>query len=836
MAKKKDLIYNIGGDVSGLRAALSRGTLSLGKFAATGTAALAGVGAAMVAVSVKNAAEFEQSLADAASKTSDFEGAMQAFEKAAMDAGLTSAFSANQAAKALGLLAQSGLDVKESTDAVPDVLNLAAAGALGLAEATDIATGAMQGFGLGVEDLARVNDVLAKAANSASTDVTGLGQAMSYSAPVASGLGVSLEETAAVLARLADANIKASRGGTSLNGILANMSKVSKKLGGDLSNADIASLGFAGALDQLQGEGLNAQNALDLFGTEAGPALLALLKVGTGGIREMEQALIDAGGTADLVARQQLNTLSGALTVLSGTTETISIKLGQVFLPVLTLSAKKMQTLAEDALDADGDLSTLDTTLADFADTLSTWSSDVASAAGTLAVFAGVAADTLTVISAVTRGFGSVTVGAAATLTVLGSGEGDASATAQAALDDFDQAVEDLVGVGSGTKAGIEVQNKILAIGKDISDAFADSAEDIREGQKSIADILGDSGSSDSGLAGLQRQMEAALGGTATSVREGTQEIDEELQYLTGIADRWMSQTSTDTEKYQNELWDLSDALERGLIDEETFARAKAQLDEMYDPTGAHEWQKNILALADGAEQVKAELLGIDLGMQEHLASLDAMRDEGLLTWEEYAQAVENASASVQGVSAEMELLQGATELLGDTLIDAIVDPFNTSIEDMVGNFSQALTRMALEAAAQQAIMALFGGASGGGGIISSIGGFAEGGPVSGPGTGTSDSIVARLSDGEYVMPARTVRQYGVGMMERIRSGQMPRFAEGGLVGSGGGGGGGFSLTNVNVIDPALVSEYLSSDAGEKAVLNVISKNARLVKQATGGA
>lgn len=38
--------------------------------------------------------------------------------------------------------------------------------------------------------------------------------------------------------------------------------------------------------------------------------------------------------------------------------------------------------------------------------------------------------------------------------------------------------------------------------------------------------------------------------------------------------------------------------------------------------------------------------------------------------------------------------------------------------------------------------------------------GFATGGPVYGSGTGTSDSINARLSNGEYVMPARQTRQY----------------------------------------------------------------------------
>lgn len=71
--------------------------------------------------------------------------------------------------------------------------------------------------------------------------------------------------------------------------------------------------------------------------------------------------------------------------------------------------------------------------------------------------------------------------------------------------------------------------------------------------------------------------------------------------------------------------------------------------------------------------------------------------------------------------------------------------------------------------------------------------GFASGGLVSGPGTGTSDSIPARLSNGEFVVRASAVRQPGVldhltalneGMGRPVVRGsrQVPRYAEGGLV------------------------------------------------------
>ena len=57
----------------------------------------------------------------------------------------------------------------------------------------------------------------------------------------------------------------------------------------------------------------------------------------------------------------------------------------------------------------------------------------------------------------------------------------------------------------------------------------------------------------------------------------------------------------------------------------------------------------------------------------------------------------------------------------------------------------------------------------------------AYGGYVSGPGTPTSDSIPARLSNGEFVMRQRAVQKYGVQTMKEMNEG---RFADGGLVGA----------------------------------------------------
>ena len=62
---------------------------------------------------------------------------------------------------------------------------------------------------------------------------------------------------------------------------------------------------------------------------------------------------------------------------------------------------------------------------------------------------------------------------------------------------------------------------------------------------------------------------------------------------------------------------------------------------------------------------------------------------------------------------------------------------------------------------------------------IGAEGKHATGGLITGPGTGTSDDIPARLSNGEYVIRAAAVKQYGVDFLDALN---WQRFATGGLV------------------------------------------------------
>lgn len=57
----------------------------------------------------------------------------------------------------------------------------------------------------------------------------------------------------------------------------------------------------------------------------------------------------------------------------------------------------------------------------------------------------------------------------------------------------------------------------------------------------------------------------------------------------------------------------------------------------------------------------------------------------------------------------------------------------------------------------------------------------AHGGPIRGPGSATSDSILARLSHGEYVVRAAAVKKLGLAAMHQINQGHLPNWHEAGI-------------------------------------------------------
>lgn len=196
--------------------------LKVAAAAITGTAtALAGVATA----AAKTGADFESQM----SRVKAISGATgEEFEKLkaqAIELGAETSFSASQAAEGMENLAAAGFTTAETMEAMPGLLDLAAASGEDLASSSDIAASALRGFGMEASEAGHVADVLAENANRTNSSVAETGEAMKYVAPLARSAGLSFEETAAAIGIMANAGIQGSQAGTTLRGAISRLSK-----------------------------------------------------------------------------------------------------------------------------------------------------------------------------------------------------------------------------------------------------------------------------------------------------------------------------------------------------------------------------------------------------------------------------------------------------------------------------------------------------------------------------------------------------------------------------------------------------------------------------------
>jgi hypothetical protein len=109
---------------------------------------------------------------------------------------------------------------------------------------------------------------------------------------------------------------------------------------------------------------------------------------------------------------------------------------------------------------------------------------------------------------------------------------------------------------------------------------------------------------------------------------------------------------------------------------------------------------------------------------------------------------------------------------------------------------------------------------------------FARGGAVEGPGSGTSDSILARLSNGEFVMKASAVAAYGTGLFHALNNMQLPGFAAGGLVASPVRLAGGGSVPATSVLNLSIDGKSFNGLRGPKSTIDDLSSFA-IARQAS---
>jgi hypothetical protein len=198
-------------------------------------------------------------------------------------------------------------------------------------------------------------------------------------------------------------------------------------------------------------------------------------------------------------------------------------------------------------------------------------------------------------------------------------------------------------------------------------------------------------------------------------------------------------------------------------------------------------------AARDEADALQELITSLE-GEINALRTTNPIQQEMLRHREALAGATEAERRKVEDLIATRERernvtegLQNAAQMGGNALIDALMG---------ADNAGQRLIETLLQAGLQAALLGegplagLFGGGDSGGFLgmlVSAVSPkkLAGGGVVAGPGTATSDSIPAMLSNGEFVVNARATARNRV-LLEAINAGgRVPAFANGGMVGGG---------------------------------------------------
>jgi len=284
---------------------------------------------------LKTAANFEASMKRVQVLSKATGDQLEAMQKQARHLGATTKFSASEAGDAMGYLAMAGFSAEKIMGAMPGTLALAAASGMDLAATADIASNVLTGFNLKAEEMNRVADVMASAMSSSNTNVEQLGQAMKFVAPVAAGMNISIEETTAAIGMLSNAGIQGAMAGTNLRQMLSMLAKPTNETARALARLKIPKSELIDATGNVKGiipviaalerQGATTADMLEIFGSKVGPAMIALMKQGSGPLKKFTQDLQGAGGTAQKIADVTTKGLAGQLKNLKSAFEELQL-------------------------------------------------------------------------------------------------------------------------------------------------------------------------------------------------------------------------------------------------------------------------------------------------------------------------------------------------------------------------------------------------------------------------------------------------------------------------------------------------------------------------------
>ncbi|WP_254049152.1 phage tail tape measure protein [Clostridioides difficile] len=315
---------------------------AISKFARLATTTGALIGGIGVGSAVKGFATFEQSMKNTQAVSGATGKEMEALTAKARQLGRETSFTAKDAGDAMYYMGMAGWKSEQMIKAIPDVLNLAAAGGTDLALTSDIVTDGLTALGMTANDTTEFVDVMAATITNSNTSVELMGETFKYIGSVGGALGVSMKDLSLATGLMASASVKGSMAGTSLRGGLVRLIKppeeaasAIKKYGIELKKNKNGSLDLAGTIGSLR-EKLGGLEKVEkgaaiqsIFGRTAMAGWAAVVNASESDFNKLTTAIAESEGEAKRIADMKLDTLSGQFEILKSAIDDVRISVGQ---------------------------------------------------------------------------------------------------------------------------------------------------------------------------------------------------------------------------------------------------------------------------------------------------------------------------------------------------------------------------------------------------------------------------------------------------------------------------------------------------------------------------
>ena len=264
--------------------------------------------------------DFEQANTNLGTILGAIKEEMDKLRESALELGRTTEYTASQVTQLQTELAKLGFGPESIQAMQQPILNFATAVGAKLPDAAKLAGATLRIFGLSAHQTEDALDVLALSTNKSALSFEYLNTALSIVGPVAKTFGFSVRDVTALLGSLANSGFDASSAATATRNILLNLADTNGKLAKSL-NGPVKSLPeLIDGLKKLHARGIDLAGTLELTDKRSVAAFNTFLN-GADDVKELHDALQDVDGAAKSIAEERLNTVEGSIKLLQSAWE-----------------------------------------------------------------------------------------------------------------------------------------------------------------------------------------------------------------------------------------------------------------------------------------------------------------------------------------------------------------------------------------------------------------------------------------------------------------------------------------------------------------------------------